>query len=179
MMVTYNRHSRSSEIAREAVHARYALISVLSMMQGDGLLEIEWNKHMLHQEPIRDWTTRLEAAFDRIFEIGNSQILGRDCRVPKVIGIDTGNAYDAIESKCQRLGVELSDVEAVYLCFPVQDSLMLSQSRRPNGVYQDYTPMFSTLTRDLPGIHTRMSASQSRPAIHKESPPRQPTPYKS
>lgn len=118
---------------------RYALISVLSMMQGDGLvLEIEWNKHMLHQERIRDWTTRLEAAFDRLSELGNLQILGRDCRIPKVIGIDTGNRHSVIESTCQRLGVELSDVEAAYPCSPIQDSLMLSQLRQQNGVYSQH-----------------------------------------
>lgn len=118
---------------------RYALISVLSMMQGDGLvLEIEWNRHMLHQERIRDWTTRLEAVFEQLSEIGNSQMVGRDCRVPKVIGICTENGYDAIESTCQRLGVELNDVEAVYPCSPIQDSLMLSQLRQPNGVYSQH-----------------------------------------
>lgn len=115
---------------------RYALISVLSMMQGDGLvLEIEWSKQMLHQERIRDWTARLEAAFDRFLDIGDLQMTDQTCRVPKVIGIDTGGGYSAIDSMCQRLGVELSDVEAVYPCSPLQDSLMLSQLRQPNGVY--------------------------------------------
>lgn len=114
---------------------RYALISVLSMMQGDGLVfEIEWSKHMLHQERIRDWTARLEAAFDRILDI--LQMTDQTCRVPKVIGIDTGGGYGVIKSMCRRLGVELSDVEAVYPCSPLQDSLMLSQLRQPNGIYR-------------------------------------------
>lgn len=118
---------------------RYSLISVLSRMQSDGLvLEIEWNKFMLHQERIRDWATRLETTFAQLFEIGNSQILGQGCWVPKVIGIHTSSGYDAIESTCQRLGVELSDVEAVYPCSPIQDSLMLSQLRQPNGVYSQH-----------------------------------------
>lgn len=118
---------------------RYSLISVLSIMQSDGLvLEIEWNKFMLHQERIRDWATRLEATFDQLFGIGNSQVLGQGCCVPKVIGIHTSNGYDAIESTCQRLGVELSDVEAVYPCSPIQNSLMLSQLRQPNGFYSQH-----------------------------------------
>lgn len=118
---------------------RYSLISVVSIMQSDGLvLEIEWNRYMLHQERIREWTTRLEAAFDRLFDIENPQKLNPESRIPKIIGIDTRNGHNAIESTCQRLGVELSDVEAVYPCSPIQDSLMLSQLRQPNGVYSQH-----------------------------------------
>lgn len=118
---------------------RYSLISVVSRMQSDGLvLEIEWNRYMLHQERIRDWTTRLETAFDRLFDIENPEKLNRDCRIPKILGIDTRNGNNAIESTCQRLGVELRNVEAVYPCSPIQDSLMLSQLRQPNGVYSQH-----------------------------------------
>ncbi|KAL1880041.1 hypothetical protein Daus18300_001404 [Diaporthe australafricana] len=118
------------------------------MMQDDGLsIEIEWNKYMLHQELIHDWTCRLEHIFDRPFELEGSEFLGQNYHITKFIGFDAGNGYDDIESTCQRLGIELSDVEAVYPCSPIQDSLMLSQLRQPNGVY-DQCFLFKILPSD-------------------------------
>lgn len=112
---------------------RYSLIGVLSMMQDDDLvLEIEWNKQMLHQERIREWTSQLEDVFQHI-----SQNLGQDRKIPNVFGIDT-EGCDGMESTCQKLGLELSNVEAMYPCSPIQDSLMLSQLRQPNGVYNQH-----------------------------------------
>lgn len=121
------RHQRSTS-------RRYALIGVLSVMQDDDLvLEIEWNKQMLHQERIREWSSRLEAVFQHI-----SQNLGQGRKIPNVFGIDTVKGCDIIESTCQKLGLESSNVEAIYPCSPIQDSLMLSQLRQPNGVYSQH-----------------------------------------
>lgn len=150
---------------------RYALISVVSIMQDDGLvLEIEWNKHMLHQERIRNWTTGLEAFLHRLFAIGNSENLDRDCRTPKVLGIGTRNANDLIESTCQRLGVVLGDVEAVYPCSPIQDSLMLSQLREPNGVYSQHF-MFKIILSDKKahGLDSRRLAEAWKSVVAKHS----------
>ncbi|KAI3395912.1 hypothetical protein diail_622, partial [Diaporthe ilicicola] len=127
---------------------RYALISVLSMMQGDSLeLEIEWNKQMLHQDRIRDWTSRLQAAFDRSFGLEFSQNIVQDSHKTHTTGLVSRNGYGGIETTCQKLGIELSDVEAVYPCSPIQDSLMLSQLRQPNGVYNQHF-LFRVLQSD-------------------------------
>lgn len=130
---------------------RYALISILSVTQGDGLvLEIEWNKYMLHQDRVRDWTSRLEVMFDGPSALDNSRILGRHCRDPKFIGMDPGNGFNDIESTCRKLGIELSDAEAIYPCSPIQDSIMLSHLRQPNGVYSQHF-LFRILPSDNQG----------------------------
>lgn len=150
---------------------RYTLISIVSIVQDDSLvLEIEWNKHMLHQEQIRSWINRLEATLDRLFDSGNSQKLDRDIRTPKIFGIDTRKAYEVIEPTCQRLGVELSDVEAVYPCSPIQDSLMLSQLRHPNGVYSQHF-MFRIIPSDkkVHGLDSRRLAEAWKSVVAKHS----------
>lgn len=150
---------------------RYSLISVVSRMQSDGLvLEIEWNRHMLHQERIRDWTTRLEAAFDRLLNIGNPEELKRDCCTPKFLGIYTRNGDNRIESTCQRLDLELSNVEAVYPCSPIQDSLMLSQLRQPNGVYsQHFLFKISPLDKKAHDLDPRRLAEAWKSVVAKHS----------
>lgn len=146
---------------------RYALIGVLSMMQGDDLvLEIEWNKHMLHQEEqICEWTSRLEAAFQHI-----SQNVAQGRKIPTVFGIDTGKGCDGIESTCEKLGLELSDVEAIYPCSPIQDSLMLSQLRQPNGVYnQHFLFRVSLLDKEVHSLDSTRLAKAWKSVVAKHA----------
>lgn len=117
---------------------RYALIGVLSRFQDEDLvLEVEWSKCMLHQERIRDWISRLETAFHRSTG-GNPLHLGQDQQSPDIFGMSREKGHQHIESTCQLLGIELSNVKAAYPCSPIQDSLMLSQLRQPNGVYSQH-----------------------------------------
>lgn len=126
---------------------RYALISLLSRMQDDDLvLEVEWSKLMLHQELIRDWISRVETVFHRSAG-GTPEEFTHSHQAPKIFGVSREQGYDHIKSTCQMLGIEPSNVEAAYPCSPIQDSLMLSQLRQPNGVYSQHF-LFRVLSSD-------------------------------
>ncbi|KAF9871755.1 nonribosomal peptide [Colletotrichum karsti] len=135
--------SRLSELRKQqrADSARYSLISILAVMKDDQLsIEIEWNSQMKHQDKLKDWVSQLESSFEQIVNRMASQNLPDSPidNLPPSVGLNSKRLMSALGLAKTRLNLQPGQIEAVYPCSPIQDSLMLSQLKRPSNVYSQH-----------------------------------------
>lgn len=134
--------AKLSELRRQqrANTTRYALISILAVTKDDQLsIEVEWNSQMSHQDQLEDWVSRLEQCLNQIIvRLAHNVPDSPTIRFPPSIGLHPRKLSSVLGSANSRLGLQLSEIEAVYPCSPIQDSLMLSQLKRPTDVYNQH-----------------------------------------
>ncbi|KAJ4419141.1 Non-ribosomal peptide synthetase [Gnomoniopsis sp. IMI 355080] len=111
---------------------RYALVSVISTIQDDCLsVEVEWNSLMAHQEQLRQWISDFE------FMLSQATTTASPITNPTtsilVSGKQIRGSIDG--SVCAKLGVLADDIEAMYPCSPLQESLLYSQLRDEDSTY--------------------------------------------
>ncbi|TEA18778.1 Nonribosomal peptide synthetase 8 [Colletotrichum sidae] len=135
--------SRLSEMRRKqrANSTRYALISILAITKDDKMsIEIEWNSQMSHQDQLKDWVSSLEQTLKHTTDRLASQVLPSSPveSLPFSVGIKSKKLNSVMDLAKSRLGLRLSEIQAVYPCSPIQDSLMLSQLKEPTDVYSQH-----------------------------------------
>ncbi|KAF6823471.1 nonribosomal peptide [Colletotrichum plurivorum] len=138
--------AKLSELRRQqrANTKRYALISILAVTKDDQLsIEVEWNSQMSHQDKLNDWVSQLEQSLNQIIVRLSTQDppltpFTPFLRLPPSVGLNPKRLSSVLSSAKSRLGLQPSDIAAVYPCSPIQDSLMLSQLKRPTDVYSQH-----------------------------------------
>ncbi|CCF42257.1 peptide synthetase [Colletotrichum higginsianum] len=135
-----------SELRRQqrAESSRYALISLLAVTKDDRLsIQVEWNKQMDHQVQLADWVLRLEDVLKRT--ISNLSVSGLDSPplspsnvLPSSVGLQHTQLSKALDLAVSRFHLQPDDIEAVYPCSPIQDSLMMSQLKNSANLYSQH-----------------------------------------
>ncbi|TQN65613.1 Nonribosomal peptide synthase atnA [Colletotrichum shisoi] len=135
-----------SELRRQqrAESSRYALISLLAVTKDDRLsIQVEWNKQMDHQVQLADWVLRLEDLLKRTISSLSgpgldSPPLSPSNVLPSSVGLEHTQLSKALDLVVSRYHLRPDDIEAVYPCSPIQDSLMMSQLRKPANLYSQH-----------------------------------------
>ncbi|KAJ0167982.1 Nonribosomal peptide synthetase 8 [Colletotrichum tanaceti] len=140
-----------SELRRQqrAGSARYALISLLAVTKDDRLsIQVEWNKQMDHQVQLADWVLRLESTLKRTIshlscggpglELDSPPLSPSDILFPSSVGLEQTQLSKALDLAASRFHLRPADVEAVYPCSPIQDSLMISQLKESTNLYSQH-----------------------------------------
>ncbi|OHF03962.1 peptide synthetase [Colletotrichum orchidophilum] len=125
---------------QRAGSSRYALISILASIKDSELsLQVEWNSRMNHQDLLVNWLHQLEQSLKRfVFSFANMHQ-----RLPpspseimvSSIGLRRKELNTILGLAQSRLGITTSEIEAIFPCSPIQDSLILSQLRSVNNQY--------------------------------------------
>ncbi|KAF4815872.1 Nonribosomal peptide synthetase 8 [Colletotrichum siamense] len=135
--------SRLSELRRQqrADSTRYSLISILAVMKDEQLsIEVEWNSQMNHQDQLKDWVSQLEQSFEQVTNRLATQDLPDSPieNLPPSVGLNSKRLMSVMGLAKSKLRLQPSQIEAVYPCSPIQDSLMLSQLKKPSNVYSQH-----------------------------------------
>lgn len=108
---------------------RLSLISVMSTIQDDCLsVKIEWNNRMGNQKGIIRWISRFEALLVQVLTTAKF-MNSSPSEEGELEGI--GNAVAIF-------GISAKDIETIYPCSPLQESLLYSQLRDEKSVYHQH-----------------------------------------
>lgn len=174
---------------------RHSLISINIRRERDGLCgEITWNRHMSRQDDIRAWTDCLERFLSeahrmlRYYQpgvpvpnptpgpvpISPSQKSTGACDafsgLPGTVHLSREGLLRVLDIAQSRYGLQRDDIESVYPCSPIQDSLMLSQLKDTNKTkIYDQNFLFEVLPPSTPSNsdETRIKPERLREAWQK------------
>ncbi|OHW90106.1 nonribosomal peptide synthase [Colletotrichum incanum] len=134
--------AKLSELKRQqrAGSSRHSLISMLAVTKDDQLcIQVEWHKRMKHQPRLADWLLQLEQSLKQT--ISNLEGKSSPPRIslsktlPSSVCLGRTQFNNALEIATSRFRLLPCDIEAIYPCSPIQDSLMMSQLKSPNRLY--------------------------------------------
>lgn len=147
------------KLQHRANSTRYSLISVQFRHVEDTLCgEITWNKNMNGQEKILEWTKLFEnllsdmhcrlakaPALQSSFEEGHSMASASSSvslDLPATINVTTDTLRRVLETANNQAGFRAQDIERIYPCSPIQESIMLAQlkthSESTSNVYDQH-----------------------------------------
>lgn len=147
-------------LQQRAKSQRYSLITVLAAIENGALtLTVEWNKHMNHQQKLDAWPARIKVQLERLVATMEAQATEQPREVlasPVTIEIKSEEVHKLVEAIPSSADVRLHNVEAVYPCSPIQESLLLSQLKKPDAYHQHF------LFRLVPGCDDPTRGRQER-----------------
>lgn len=118
---------------------RYSLISVL-VKHADNCLgvEITWNKEMSQQQDLIRWVRSFEETLVDIPQ----QLLGTDQPLISMVHVDHKRLAQVLGVAQRKLKLQPGNIESMYPCAPIQDSLMLAQLKddesTKTGAYEQH-----------------------------------------
>ncbi|KAI2483727.1 Peptide synthetase [Pyrenophora tritici-repentis] len=139
--------SALADLRREqrALSKRYSLISVVAALHQECLsMSVEWNRNMAHQPRLQAWPSAIKERLESLLWSLESQAhtshtsLTAETAMPvSMFGVD-GASRHLLEDTLPGLGIPRRNIQAIYPCAPIQESLILSQLKGKSDLYNQH-----------------------------------------
>ena len=99
-------------------------------------ISVKYSSRMAHQDRLEDWVSELERSSVTLIDC----LAGREPRLTlsdmPLLGVDY-ESLRAIHKQLEETGLPASNIESIYPCSPVQQGILIAQSKGRGNVYWD------------------------------------------